>query len=173
MGALIDTLDRAILALLRNAVVLCMVGIFVLLLLGVFVRSVPLFSMAGYDELVELLVAWGMFLGAAVLWREGAHFRVDSLVRALLPRIAWIIDGVVCVLALAFAVVFASQGFWFAMGTTEMTAFFAVAKSAWYASMPVAGILMVLAALGDLWRWAVMAESYNSAAGDACKIPER
>jgi TRAP-type C4-dicarboxylate transport system permease small subunit len=58
-------------------------------------------------------------------------------------------------------------------GTTEMTAFFAVAKSAWYASMPVAGVLMALAAVGDLWRWAVMAESYNSAAGGACKIPER
>jgi TRAP-type C4-dicarboxylate transport system permease small subunit len=35
-----------------------------------------------------------------------------------------------------------------------MAAFFAMSKTAWYASMPVAGALMVLAALADLWRWA-------------------
>lgn len=154
MSAFLERLDRAVMALLRAAVAAAVIVIFVLLLLGVLVRAVPLFSMAGYDEIVELLVAWAVFLGAVVLWREGAHFRVEFLQRTLARRPAWIVEGVAYALALAFAVVFSYQSYRFAAGTAEMTAFFAVSKAAWYASMPVAGALMVLAALADLWRWA-------------------
>jgi TRAP-type C4-dicarboxylate transport system permease small subunit len=150
----IETLDRGLMAVLRAAVVLALIVIFVLLLLGVLVRAVPLFSMAGYDEIVELLVAWAVFLGAVVLWREGGHFRVEFLQRSLARRPAWVVEGVAYALALAFALVFSYQSYHFVVGTTEMTAFFAVSKTAWYASMPVAGALMVLAALADLWRWA-------------------
>jgi TRAP-type C4-dicarboxylate transport system permease small subunit len=151
----IEKLDRGLIAVLRAAVVLAVIVIFVLLLLGVLVRAVPLFSMAGYDEIVELLVAWAVFLGAVVLWREGGHFRVEFLQRSLTRRPAWIVEGVAYALALAFAVVFTHQSYHFAAGTAEMTAFFAMSKTAWYASMPVAGALMVLAALADLWRWAL------------------
>ena len=150
----IEKLDRGLIALLRAAVVVAVIVIFVLLLLGVLVRAVPLFSMAGYDEIVELLVAWAVFLGAVVLWREGAHFRVEFLQHSLARRPAWVVEGVAYALALAFALVFSYQSYHFVVGTTEMTAFFAISKTAWYASMPVAGALMVLAALGDLWRWA-------------------
>jgi TRAP-type C4-dicarboxylate transport system permease small subunit len=150
----IETLDRGLIALLRAAVALAVIVIFVLLLLGVVVRATPLFSMAGYDEIVELLVAWTVFLGAVVLWREGAHFRVEFLQRSLAPRAAWVVEGVAYALALAFALVFSYQSYLFAAGTAEMTAFFAMSKTVWYASMPVAGALMVVAALADLWRWA-------------------
>ena len=150
----IEKLDRGLIALLRAAVVAAVIVIFVLLLLGVLVRAVPVFSMAGYDEIVELLVAWVVFLGAVVLWREGAHFRVEFLQRSLARRPAWVVEGVAYALALVFALVFSYQSYHFVVGTAEMTAFFAVSKTAWYASMPVAGTLMVLAALADLWRWA-------------------
>jgi TRAP-type C4-dicarboxylate transport system permease small subunit len=151
---IIETLDRGVMAVLRAAVVLAVIVIFVLLLLGVLVRAVPLFSMAGYDEIVELLVAWAVFLGAVVLWREGGHFRVEFLQRSLAHRPAWMVEGVAYAAALAFALVFSYQSYHFVVGTTEMTAFFAISKTAWYASMPVAGALMVWAALADLWRWA-------------------
>lgn len=159
MRALIERLDRWVQGALRVAVTAAIIGIFTLLLLGVFVRAVPLFSMAGYDEIVEFLFAWAVFLGAVVLWREGAHFRVEILARVLPPRPARIAEFLVHALMLVFALVFTYQSFKFAAGTAEMTAFFAVSKTAWYTSMPVAGALMTLCSIGDLGRWAGFGEA--------------
>ena len=85
MRALILSLDRTVAAAIRWGAILSLLVILTLLSLGVLVRAVPVFSMSGYDEIIELLMAWLTFLGAAALWREGALFRVE-LLELVLPQ---------------------------------------------------------------------------------------
>ena len=73
----LTALDRGVVFLIRWFVVLALVAMLVLLALGIFVRLVPVFSMSGYDEVIEFLVAWTVFLGAVSLWREGTLFKVE------------------------------------------------------------------------------------------------
>ncbi|MGH6943674.1 MAG: TRAP transporter small permease [Geminicoccaceae bacterium] len=144
MTSVLKKLDRGVERLLRLAVVAALVAILVLLTLGVFVRLVPLFSMSGYDELVELLTVWMTFAGAVVLWREGTLFRVDFLLQKLPPRGAQALEILARLLMLAFALVFAYEGWVFTAGSIETTPFLRVSKQPWYAAMPVCGALMVV-----------------------------
>jgi TRAP-type C4-dicarboxylate transport system permease small subunit len=106
--------------------------------------------MSGYDEIVELLMAWLTFLGAAALWREGALFRVELLEFLLPPRLALWTARLVKLVMLSFAIVFTVQGYEFTAGALETLPFLAVSKQGWYAAMPVAGALMIVYTVAGL-----------------------
>ena len=57
----LTALDRGVVFLIRWFVVLALMAMLVLLALEIFVRLVPVFSMSGYDEVIEFLVAWTFF----------------------------------------------------------------------------------------------------------------
>jgi TRAP-type C4-dicarboxylate transport system permease small subunit len=150
MRAALASLDRAVAAAIRWGAILSLLAILLLLSLGVLARAIPVFSMSGYDEIVELLMAWLTFLGAAALWREGTLFRVE-LLELLLPRhLALWTTRLVKLIMLAFAIVFTVQGFDFTVGSLETVPFLAVSKQGWYAAMPVAGALMTIYAIAGL-----------------------
>ena len=156
MGAVrfLESLDRACEAVLRHAVSVCIVAVLALLTLGIVSRAVPVFSMTGYDEIIELLFAWMTFMGAVLLWRDGSLFRVEFLQSMLGREARRILQAGTLLLMLLFAVVFTWEGWVFGLGTIEMTAFLNWPKNAWYISMPVAGTLMILYTLAALWRLA-------------------
>ncbi len=150
--AFLNALDRALAALLRALVIAALILILVLITLGVLVRLVPLFSMSGYDEVIEFLVAWMTFAGTIALWRQGLLFRIDLLV-FLPPGLA--LRGLQVLsrlLMLVFALVFTWKGWEFTAGSIETMPFLFVSKIPWYASMPVCGAFMVVYALTDLVR---------------------
>jgi TRAP-type C4-dicarboxylate transport system permease small subunit len=150
MIRLLRTLDRAVFQAIRWGAIASLLAILLLLSLGVFVRAVPVFSMSGYDEIIELLMAWMTFLGAAALWREGALFRVELLELVLAPRWARWTTRLVKLVMLAFAVTLLVQGWEFTAGSLETVPFLAVSKQGWYAAMPVAGLLMTIYAVVGL-----------------------
>jgi TRAP-type C4-dicarboxylate transport system permease small subunit len=152
---LLAAIDRCVQASGRWAVVLALLAVMALLTLGMLIRVFPVASIAGYDEIVELLVAWLTFLGAAVLWGEGCLYRVDVLVNRLPRRAAWALQLFVHAVMLCFALVFTVEGWRVAVLSAETTPFLRFPKSLAYASMPVAGAIMTaytLAALGRLLR---------------------
>ena len=144
MRATLAAVDRALAGLLRCAVIAMLAVILVLVALGVFARLVPLFSMSGYDEVVELLIVWLTFIGAVALWREGALFRVDFLAPALPPWAARAVEVAARLAMLLFALVFTYKGWTFTAGAIETTPFLGVSKRPWFAAMPVCGALMVV-----------------------------
>jgi TRAP-type C4-dicarboxylate transport system permease small subunit len=150
MRTILLGLDRAVAAAIRWAAILSLLVILALLSLGVFVRAFPIFSMSGYDEIIELLMAWLTFLGAAALWREGTLFRVELLALVLPPGAALWLTRLVKLIMLAFAIAFTVIGAEFTLGTLETVPFLAVSKQGWYAAMPVAGALMMVYALVGL-----------------------
>ena len=149
---LVQSVDKMIARALHVAVIACIVVVMVLLAMGIFFRAVPVFSMTGYDEIIELLFAWMTFLGAAALWREGALFRVEFLQNLAPPRLRLLLDVIVRLLMLLFAVAFTVQGWIFSVGTIETTAFLMWPKNGWYFSMPASGALMVVYAAAGLFR---------------------
>ena len=126
----------------RAVVLVALVAMLVLLALGVVVRTFPFIPLAGYDEIVELLMAWMTFVGAALLWGEGSLYRVDVLTTRLGPRAARLLGFGVQVVTLVFAVVLTMEGWRVAVLSAETTPFLRFPKSIAYASMPVAGVIM-------------------------------
>jgi len=152
MGHAAKLLDHWVQVAGRVLVTLALVGMMVLLTLGMLVRAFPVFSLTGYDEIVELLVAWMTFLGAAMLWGEGSLYRVDVLTDRLPPRPAGAVALVVRLVMLLFAIVFTVEGWRVAVLSAETTPFLRFPKSLAYASMPVAGSVMIAYSLSDIWR---------------------
>ncbi|MDP3937881.1 MAG: TRAP transporter small permease [Deltaproteobacteria bacterium] len=152
MRQTIVRIDRWVQRGARAAVILALVGITVLLTLGILVRTFPSLSLAGYDEIVELLVAWMTFLGAALIWREGSLYRVEVLADRLPRRLAWVVALFVRLLMLLFAVVLTFEGWRVAVLSAETTPFLRFPKSLSYASMPVAGLLMIAYAVSGIWQ---------------------
>jgi TRAP-type C4-dicarboxylate transport system permease small subunit len=151
MARLLDRLDGWVQSAGRGVVTLTLVAIMTLLALGILVRAFPGLSLTGYDEVVELLVAWMTFLGAALLWGQGALYRVDVLADRLPPAAARGVAVFVQLAMLLFAVVFTVQGWRVATLSAETTPFLRFPKSIAYASMPAAGVLMIAYTGRALW----------------------
>jgi TRAP-type C4-dicarboxylate transport system permease small subunit len=145
-------LDRWVQAAGRTAVTLALLAIMALLTLGILIRIFPVMSVAGYDELIELLMAWMTFLGAAVLWGEGCLYRVDVFVDRFPPGAARTVRLVAHLLMLVFAAALTLQGWRVAVLSAETTPFLRFPKSLAYASMPVAGVIMLGYTLSGLVR---------------------
>jgi TRAP-type C4-dicarboxylate transport system permease small subunit len=149
----LTALDRGVVFLIRWFVVLALMAMLVLLTLGIFVRLVPVFSMSGYDEVIEFLVAWTVFLGAVALWREGTLFKVELVDLLGSVRLVRLADLLARGLMLAFAIIFLREGWEFAAGSTETMPFLFVSKQPWYAAMPVAGLLMTVYGIAGVVQW--------------------
>ena len=138
-----SSIDQIVQRAGRAVVVLALVAMLALLALGVVARIFPVIPLTGYDEIVELLMAWMTFLGAAVLCGEGSLYRVDVLTSRLGPRAGRVVGMGVLLVALVFAVVLTLEGWRVAVLSAETTPFLRFPKSIAYASMPVAGAIMM------------------------------
>jgi len=147
-----SNVDRVVQRAGRAVVILALVAMLALLALGVVVRIFPVIPLAGYDEIVELLMAWMTFVGAAVLWGEGSLYRVDVLTSRLGSGAGRVLGLGVLVVALLFAVVLTLEGWRVAVLSAETTPFLRFPKSIAYASMPVAGVIMMGYALAGIGR---------------------
>jgi TRAP-type C4-dicarboxylate transport system permease small subunit len=150
--AALARLDEVVATACRWLVVGCLLGLFVLLSLGIAQRVVPVFTMTGYDELVELLFVWLTFAGAVALWREGALYRVDAIDRVLPRRGRQVLAVATHAAMLAIALMMAVVGWDFVRQSGETTPFLQVDKAWWYAAIPVCGMLMAAYSAVAVWR---------------------
>lgn len=149
---MLSTVDRLVQRVGRAAVILALVAMLALLALGVLVRTFPVIPLAGYDEIVELLMAWMTFLGAAVLWGEGSLYRVDVLTNRLGTMAGRVVGVGVLLVSLVFAVILTREGWRVAILSAETTPFLRFPKSIAYASMPIAGVIMTAYTLAGIGR---------------------
>jgi len=149
---MLSSFDQVVQRAGRAVVILALVAILALLALGVVVRIFPVIPLAGYDEIVELLMAWMTFLGAAVLCGEGSLYRVGVLVDRLPAGAARVLGIGVRLVTLLFALVLTVEGWRVAVLSAETTPFLRFPKSIAYASMPVAGLIMIAYTLTGIGR---------------------
>ncbi|HSR10145.1 MAG TPA: TRAP transporter small permease subunit [Thermodesulfobacteriota bacterium] len=144
--------DRILGVALRGASSFCIAGLWIIVTAIVLFRSVPIFPMGWTDEIVELLFAWMVFIGAAELCRQKKHFIVDLIPNMIAgTRAGQILGIVVQLLAAAFLLVFTYEGALLAIQATDRSPVFEYPKILWYMSIPISGVIMVGYTLRELW----------------------
>jgi TRAP-type C4-dicarboxylate transport system permease small subunit len=137
--------DTPLTSFLRGLTSLCMVGLLVLvsalILLRVGIFSV---SLEWSDEVIELLFAWMVFIGTAIVWVRREHIVVDLIPQMLAgTRAAWWLEVVGAALALVFLGVFTWKGVTFTLQAQGNTSpILMLPRPLWYLSMPIAGVMM-------------------------------
>ncbi len=152
MSRLLGRLDAAVARWLRVGIIAAVVLIQALLTFNILARFVPVITTVWTEEVIEFLFAWVVFLGAALLYREGVLFRVELAESALPPALRRPLWVVIQACMLVFAVVFAVEGWQFTRETFVESPFLHLSKVAWHASLPAAGMLLVAYAVAGLWR---------------------
>jgi TRAP-type C4-dicarboxylate transport system permease small subunit len=144
--------DRAVAAAMRGICVAVFVVLIVLVTLLILIRFVPVISLGWADEIVEMGFAWMTFLGAAVLCRGRAHFRVDLIPSMIAKRRAGqVLEILLSLMALAFFLVFTYEGAVLTMRTVMPSPILALPKALWYLAMPLSGLFMIGYTVRDLW----------------------
>jgi len=143
--------DAFIALFLRRGSIAMMMALVVLVAAGVLVRFLPFASMGWADEIIELAFAWLVFLGAAALWRDRTHFRVDLLPIKLGNSKAGLkLEIGLALLALGFFLVFTYQGGWVSYRATDRSPILELPRYLWYGVMPLAGAIIVGYTIRDL-----------------------
>jgi TRAP-type transport system small permease protein len=169
----LNTVDRIMAGTMRWVGALCLVALLLLVGAGVFVRFVPVSSMGWADEIVEFGFAWLVFFGAALLWRNRTHFRVDFLEQlASGSRFARPLALVVEAIGLLFLAVLAIQGWELTLAAVDTSPILELPKSLWYAVIPISAVIMIGYSVRDVLRLVLhgsMNASGASADEAACK----
>jgi TRAP-type C4-dicarboxylate transport system permease small subunit len=143
--------DRIVGIALRGGSSFCISSLWIIVTAIVLFRFLPIFSMGWTDEIVELLFAWMVFIGAAELCRQRKHFTVDLIPNMIAGTLTGHVLGIVVqLLALAFLLVFTYEGALVAIQATDRSPIFEYPKTLWYMSIPISGIIMVAYTLRDL-----------------------
>jgi len=143
--------DRAIGHALRWGSVALLFSIFVLLSINVFARFFPIISFEWFDEIMEMLIAWMVFLGTAALWRENEHFAITFLPEALKGKKSGVaLDILINLISLIFIGAFTYYSLNITLRVTDWTPTLNMPKALLYASMPVAGFFMVIYSLRNI-----------------------
>ena len=145
-------IDRIAGQALRGIPTVCLSALFALLFINVIARVFKLAGFAWFDEIVQGLFAWMVFLGAAALWREKDHFQVDWLPMALPPSKRRILQILTGILSLGFLVAMTWYGLQLTMKATALTPILDLPVRLFYIAIPLSGAVMLIYTLADLIR---------------------
>jgi TRAP-type transport system small permease protein len=141
---LFDKLDQFLTATMKWTCAICLVGLLLLVGAGVFVRFVPISSMGWADEIIEFGFAWLIFFGAALLWRNRTHFRVDMLQHLVAgTRYALLVEIAVNFISLLFLLVVAYEGSMLTIAAVDTSPILELPRSLWYVVIPISAIIMI------------------------------
>lgn len=134
--------------LLRNVCIAFFTVISLLMVINVFNRFWPIFALSWFDEVLEGLFAWLVFLGAAELWRENEHFTVTFLPDCLRgSKRGDFLEIALDLISLSFLIVFTYYAFIITMKAGDTTPVLLMPKRLLYACMPLSGLIMIVHSL--------------------------
>jgi TRAP-type C4-dicarboxylate transport system permease small subunit len=139
------TIDLLV-ARIIDLVTMTLLGALFLLICWIVVgRLLKFGSPAWTDEIVEFMLAWLIFLGAAGLWRNGEQFRVDLLDQMLTNEALKYWIALLCeILSLIFLAVLTWYGTRFALRITDTSPTWAIPRIYWFIVMPLSSGIMVV-----------------------------
>ena len=150
--AMLARADRALGRLLRAVPIACLAALFALLLANVVARTFQLAGFAWFDEVVEGLFAWMVFAGAAALWRENDHFRVDWLERSVPGGLGRALRVLVALLSIAFLAAMTVYGWDLTVRSRALTPILGLPTALFYLAIPFSGLVMLIYSVRDLAR---------------------
>ncbi|MGQ7249213.1 TRAP transporter small permease [Halomonas sp. V046] len=147
-----NKIDRIIGRILRSIASICLAALFLLLFINVIGRSFQIAGFPWLDEVVRGLFAWMVFMGAAALWREGEHFRVDWLEQLLgKGPAAGFLKAVLAFLSLGFMFTMTWYGWDLTMRSSALTPVLDLPVGLFYVAIPISGALMTIYSLRDFY----------------------
>ena len=104
------------------------------------------------EVLIRFSLIWMVFLAIPAAFRQGAMVSVDVLYRWSPPKMRRVLDGVVCLAALALIGVIVWYGWDYAQrgGVQSMAGLESVSMFWAYIAMPVGGVFSALGIIGNL-----------------------
>lgn len=143
-------LDARIGAALRAVPIACLMTLFALLFVNVVARTFQLAGFAWFDEAVQGLFAWMVFVGAAALWREADHFQVPWLPESLPLRGARALRLITTTLSLAFLGAMTWFGLSLTMRARASTPILDLPTALFHAAIPASGAFMMAHSVAHL-----------------------
>jgi TRAP-type C4-dicarboxylate transport system permease small subunit len=141
----LSLLDEKLGILLKRITLANFIALLLLLSAVVMVRFVPVTSLGWSDEIIEWAFAWMVFMGAAALWRDNEHFRVDWLPNKLKGRRAGTWVGIVVeLLSIFFIGAMTYYGFRLMASAHDRSPILELSKHYWYLCIPLAGAIMIV-----------------------------
>ncbi len=151
MSSVLRKIDRGLGYGLRWGSCVLLVIIFLLMIGNAFVRFMPVVSFGWFDEIIEMLVAWFIFLGAAALWRENQHFTVAFLPDWLKGSRAGHALGIaIDLISMCFLLVYTYYSWNLTVRAVSVTPILMMPKGAMYVCMPVSGSIMILYSIRNI-----------------------
>lgn len=145
-------LDHALGRILRGATIACLVALLFILGGNVLARISNWFAMSWYDEVIEFFFAWMVFIGAAALWRQHEHFRIDWLAGKLPGHARRGHALLVSLVNLFFLYFLFTEGLNLTLRSAALTPILRLPVSLLYACIPIGAGIMALYSLRDLAR---------------------
>lgn len=136
--------DRILGAGMRWFCILSFVALMGILAGVVLIRFWPIAKLSWSDEAVEFLMGWLVFIGAAALWRENAHFRIETILeRVEQLRYGWVLGAAVEIASAVFITLFTYYSFELTIAARDVSPILSLPRPLWYAAMPISGAVMV------------------------------
>ena len=149
----ISRFDQTLVWVLRTICVICFSLLLLLLAGNVFVRFFPVAAFYWFDEVVEWLFAWMVFLGAAALWARDQHFRLEWINEKIKgTRIGHLAAALLEMVSLFFLAVFFYEALRLTCLARDWTPVFNVPRRCLYVCMPISGLIMVGYSFRNIWR---------------------
>jgi TRAP-type transport system small permease protein len=172
---ILKMLDKIILDILKTITITCFVLLTLLVTANVFVRFFPIVSLHWFDEIIELLVAYLVFYGAAALWITREHFSVGDWLEKRFPdRPRHLYRMIIELLALAFAVIFFYYAYNLADAAEDVTNVFQIPKWILYSCLPASGGIMIIYSVRNVITelLGVIKDGDGAGGKDACAVAQ-
>lgn len=128
-----------------------LIAMIIIVTLQVFTRKLFNFVLFWSEEVTLLLLCWFSFMGIAIGVREKLHLAIESFTAKLPPAAINVLDKVVALGTMAFAVYLIKYGWDFTVLMSDATLPATKLSNAWeYAVMPITGFMMIIYALLQL-----------------------
>ena len=146
--SLSERLDATVTSVIRTTCIAMFTVIALLMVINVFNRFLPVLNVSWFDEIVEGLFAWLVFLGSAELWRENEHFTVTFLPDWLRGTKKGELLGILLDLtSMCFIGVFTYYAYVLTGRCNDITPVLEIPKYLLYLCMPLSGLIMLLHSL--------------------------
>ena len=145
---LAERLDAAVTSVIRMTCVAMFTALALLMVINVFNRFLPILNVSWFDEVMEGLFAWLVFLGSAELWRENEHFTVTFLPDWLHgTKKGDVLEILLDLTSMCFIGAFTYYAYVLTGRCNDITPVLEIPKYLLYLCMPLSGLIMLIHSL--------------------------
>ena len=146
--SLSERLDATVTSVIRQTCIAMFTIIALLMVVNVLNRFFPILNLSWFDEIVEGLFAWLVFLGSAELWRENEHFTVTFLPDWLRgTKKGDMLEILLDLTSMSFIGVFTYYAYVLTGRCNDITPVLEIPKYLLYLCMPLSGLIMLIHSL--------------------------